>query len=597
VATAAGLIFGTARYISPEGAQGNAVGPASDVYSIATLLYQMLAGRTPFEGDQAVGLLVSQIHDAPPHLKSLPRAEYVPDPLAEVIMANLVKDPNRREQDARALGHAIIDAAKEAGLAPEDISRPMLRRQPSAMQLSPTKRTKDLDLSPEVSERLSLVALPAAHAAASPPNGAGRDRAPMGATAKWEPPTELQARLTAVAEGTRDSGVVPARSIATTPSRPRTPASVDATMDDASLEGKSMPRTMPGDVELRAPATQYAAPAPGLTDGPAHVGSAALPSRAEPSRPLPVPEGTSSPTRLDGGDEPRRSRGVPFVLLCFALGAALAAGWAWRTGKLGGADADDEHYVSRATDAMYKNRFVTPPGDNVREITDEGLKKWPNHHRLLDVRMRAANELVSQAMTQRSAGDIVEALRVARAAHELDPNDASAKRLVDQYEGELAAFTTPTATPLNKTAPVVPVPNGRPPLVVPSGNLASSAATPFKAILETNVAQPRLGQTIELTARVAPAKGTFEAPLFTLNGPGLGAGVTMPAQSPAPGVFKASYAFLEGGRFDATFTAQAEGKPLRAMRAISVGDPTQPKPADPPPKPTAPTPTASVKWM
>src|SRR5690349_12558425 len=42
VATQAGLIFGTARYISPEGAQGNAVGPASDVYSIATLFYQML---------------------------------------------------------------------------------------------------------------------------------------------------------------------------------------------------------------------------------------------------------------------------------------------------------------------------------------------------------------------------------------------------------------------------------------------------------------------------------------------------------------------------------------------------------------------------
>src|SRR5206468_6133905 len=62
MATAAGLIFGTARYISPEGAQGNAVVPASDVYSIGTLLYQMLSGRTPFDGDQAVGLLVQQIH-------------------------------------------------------------------------------------------------------------------------------------------------------------------------------------------------------------------------------------------------------------------------------------------------------------------------------------------------------------------------------------------------------------------------------------------------------------------------------------------------------------------------------------------------------
>ena len=44
MATAAGLIFGTARYISPEGAQGEQVGPAGDVYSIATMLYQMLSG-------------------------------------------------------------------------------------------------------------------------------------------------------------------------------------------------------------------------------------------------------------------------------------------------------------------------------------------------------------------------------------------------------------------------------------------------------------------------------------------------------------------------------------------------------------------------
>ena len=65
MATAAGLIFGTARYISPEGAQGEQVGPQGDVYSIATMLYQMLSGRTPFHADQAVALLVQQIHDPP----------------------------------------------------------------------------------------------------------------------------------------------------------------------------------------------------------------------------------------------------------------------------------------------------------------------------------------------------------------------------------------------------------------------------------------------------------------------------------------------------------------------------------------------------
>ncbi|HVH43401.1 MAG TPA: serine/threonine-protein kinase, partial [Labilithrix sp.] len=195
VATAAGLIFGTARYISPEGAQGNAVGPASDVYAIGTLLYQMLSGRTPFDGEQAVGLLVQQIHDPAPQLRSIPRAAYVPEPIADVVMATLAKDPARREPDARALGQAIFDAAKIAGLSPDEFSRPMLSRQPSAMKLPPVERTKQLDLTPDLLERMTP---------ASPPNtpksnGTRADdsgqRPPTAATVKWEPPTEFQARL------------------------------------------------------------------------------------------------------------------------------------------------------------------------------------------------------------------------------------------------------------------------------------------------------------------------------------------------------------------------------------------------------------------
>ena len=116
MATAAGLIFGTARYISPEGAQGEKVGPQGDVYSIATMVYQMLAGRTPFEGDQAVALLVQQIHDAPPPLKSIARAAYVPEPIASVVMKNLSKRPEERAENARAFGRALLEAAVASGL-------------------------------------------------------------------------------------------------------------------------------------------------------------------------------------------------------------------------------------------------------------------------------------------------------------------------------------------------------------------------------------------------------------------------------------------------------------------------------------------------
>jgi serine/threonine-protein kinase len=119
--TAAGLIFGTARYISPEGAQGATVGPQGDVYSLAVMMYQLLAGRTPFDAEQAVGLLVKHIHDAPPRLRSWPEAAKVPLSLERVVMENLAKEPKQRCASARAFGNAIAAAAREANIAFADV--------------------------------------------------------------------------------------------------------------------------------------------------------------------------------------------------------------------------------------------------------------------------------------------------------------------------------------------------------------------------------------------------------------------------------------------------------------------------------------------
>ena len=138
-----------------------------------------------------------------------------------------------------------------------------------------------------------------------------------------------------------------------------------------------------------------------------------------------------------------------FVIGCFVLGVLIAGLYAWKTGRLGGSDGE-ERYVARATDAMYKNHFADPPGENVKEITDEGLQRYPNDPKILDVRVRAANALTTQAVAQRSAGDVLEALRLARLAHDLDANDASTKRLVEQYEAEVATFSSSAAPPLTK---------------------------------------------------------------------------------------------------------------------------------------------------
>jgi hypothetical protein len=312
----------------------------------------------------------------------------------------------------------------------------------------------------------------------------------------------------------------------------------------------------------------------------------------------------SSPSIPDVAAEPpapRRSRGVALVAACFLLGVAGAGGWAWKTGKIGTTASSDaaelERYVSRATSAMFKNRFIEPPSDNVKDITDEGLHRWPAERRLLDIRTRAASELTSQATTQRSSGDVLEALKLAKAAHDLDPSDPSAKRLVDQYEAELASFSPSAAPTLARPADRPPVPsgNGRPNIVVPGPHAQ------YKALVDVSQPTPRLGQPVDFIARVAPAKAEFDQPGFVVAGPGVPGGIRVPATVTGPGLFKASYAFLEPGRFEITFSTQADGKPISAKRSINAATSPPPGPPPPtapsPPPPPPPAPTGSVKWM
>jgi serine/threonine protein kinase len=103
-ATRDGAVLGTARYIAPEGAQGGSVGPEADVYAIATLLFQCIAGRTPFEGASAVAILVQQVSATPPDLLSVGEGRHAPAALAQLIARNLAKDPLQRAANARTFG-------------------------------------------------------------------------------------------------------------------------------------------------------------------------------------------------------------------------------------------------------------------------------------------------------------------------------------------------------------------------------------------------------------------------------------------------------------------------------------------------------------
>ncbi len=106
--TETGSILGTAQYLSPEQAQGHAVSAASDLYSIAVVLYEMLTGGVPFDGDQAVTIAIKHVNQAPTALTTVNPG--IPPELEQVVMWTLNKNPADRPADAdqfiAALEHA-----------------------------------------------------------------------------------------------------------------------------------------------------------------------------------------------------------------------------------------------------------------------------------------------------------------------------------------------------------------------------------------------------------------------------------------------------------------------------------------------------------
>jgi serine/threonine protein kinase len=140
--TGAGLIFGSAAYISPEGAMGEQVGPSADVYSIAVILYECLAGRAPFLSDSPVKLLLSHAQESPADLRSLARGSEVPAAIAEVVMQNLAKDPRERAANGNELAKALSDAARRTGIDLDPVSGRSPTR--SAPRVAPSVPTRAL---------------------------------------------------------------------------------------------------------------------------------------------------------------------------------------------------------------------------------------------------------------------------------------------------------------------------------------------------------------------------------------------------------------------------------------------------------------------
>src|SRR5437763_517870 len=109
--TLTGSIMGTAQYLSPEQAQGYAVSETSDIYSVGVILYELLSGVVPFEGDSAVAIAYKQVAAEPRPPSEINPA--LPPELDAIVLHALAKDPAGRYASAGEL-IAVLERERQA---------------------------------------------------------------------------------------------------------------------------------------------------------------------------------------------------------------------------------------------------------------------------------------------------------------------------------------------------------------------------------------------------------------------------------------------------------------------------------------------------
>ena len=138
--TRPGTTMGSLYYMSPEQVRGGTVDARSDIYSTGVMMYELFAGRRPFEADSAYGILNQQCNDVPqPPVAVNPQ---LPAALSDLILCAMAKDPAHRFQNAQAVSNALrqIAAAQNVSGNAQEVPFTPVVVPAAAQQMPPSHR-------------------------------------------------------------------------------------------------------------------------------------------------------------------------------------------------------------------------------------------------------------------------------------------------------------------------------------------------------------------------------------------------------------------------------------------------------------------------
>ncbi|MEO8796910.1 MAG: serine/threonine-protein kinase [Polyangiaceae bacterium] len=165
ILTQEGMVFGTPEFMSPEQAQGKTLTPASDIYSLATILYEALTGKLPFEAKTAMDFLSHHVSQKPIGLSQRVPGRTFPPLLDKIIARALAKKPEDRFASAADLASAMqavlagfTELPKGLSAAPPPVAMPgspQSMPQPISSALPPmhSSTTSMTDASPTIADR------------------------------------------------------------------------------------------------------------------------------------------------------------------------------------------------------------------------------------------------------------------------------------------------------------------------------------------------------------------------------------------------------------------------------------------------------------